>query len=77
MNRFLPKYLYRLVIILFILQLTALPQIATGQAEVKVECGSVIEGEFGKNVEEHIYLLTMAPGESSDNGSWRIFYGND
>ena len=30
-----------------------------GQAERKVECGEVIESEFTKDFEEHIYLITM------------------
>jgi hypothetical protein len=35
-----------------------------GQAERKVECGDVIESEFTKNFEEHIYLITMNARDS-------------
>ena len=35
-----------------------------GQAERKVECGEVIESEFTKDFEEHIYLITMNPRDS-------------
>lgn len=35
-----------------------------GQAERKVECGEVIESEFSKTLEEHIYLITLNPRDS-------------
>ncbi|MFN8491515.1 MAG: PPC domain-containing protein [Caldilineaceae bacterium] len=38
--------------------------IVYSQNETSVRCGEIIDGQFGQNAEEHIYLLTMQSRES-------------
>lgn len=40
--------------------------VAHSQGEMEVQCGQIVEAEFTGNMQEHIYLLNMAPRESFD-----------